>query len=104
MNGILKVTPSELKAKSGEFETIRGAIWNLIQEMNNKVNGLNATWTGGAAEAYRTSYAGLKDDMERLNRMIREHVTDLVEMADLYAQAEDRTQQTAAALPKDAIS
>lgn len=103
MEGYLKVTPAALQAKSGEFEQNRAAISSLIEQMNSKVTGMNSNWQGDAATAYLASYNGLKDDVERLNRLIMEYVRDLNEIAEVYIKAEEKAEQTGEGLPRDAI-
>lgn len=103
MEGYLKVTPAALQAKSGEFDQNRAIIRNLIEQMNSKVGGISSHWQGDASTAYQNSYNGLRDDIDRLDRMIAEHVRDLNEMAAIYSKAEDKAEQAGQALPKDAI-
>ena len=103
MDGILKVTPAALRAKSGEFDQNRAVIRSLIEQMNAKVGGMTSIWQGDASTAYQTSYNGLKDDIDRLDRMIAEHVRDLNEMAVVYTKAETAVETASQALPKDAI-
>ena len=103
MEGMLKVTPSALRSKAGEFDSSRSAIRGMIDQMNAKIGGITSTWQGAASQSYQASYNGLKDDIERLDRMIAEHVSDLNEMADVYAKAETTTESTNQALPRDAI-
>lgn len=103
MDGILKVTPAALRAKSGEFDQNRAIIRVLIEQMNSKIGGIASVWQGDASTAYQSSYNGLKDDIDRLDRMIAEHVRDLNEMADVYTKAETAVENVNQALPKDAI-
>ena len=103
MEGILKVTPSVLRNKAGEFESVRGSVMSLIDTMTAKVNGLSSTWQSEAYTAYKNAYAGLEDDIQRLNRMISEHVKDLNEIAELYDKADVEAQNVAGGLPRDAI-
>lgn len=103
MDGILKVTPAALRAKSGEFDQNRAVIRGLIEQMNSKIGGIASVWQGDASTAYQNSYNGLKDDIDRLDRMIAEHVRDLNEMADVYTKAETAVENVNQALPKDAI-
>ena len=103
MEGILKVAPSALRAKSGEFDQYRAQIRGLIENMNAKVGGVASTWQGDASTAYQTSYSGLRDDIDRLDRMVAEHVRELNELADLYIKAETSAETLNQALPKDAI-
>ena len=103
MDGILKITPAALRAKSGEFDQNRAIIRGLIEQMNSKIGGIASVWQGDASTAYQSSYNGLKDDIDRLDRMIAEHVRDLNEMADVYTKAETAVENVNQALPKDAI-
>ncbi len=89
MEGILKVTPEKLIQAANEFGTTGKAISILTQEMTDIVNGLKSIWQGEAASSYGTKFLGLQDDIEKINRIIQEHVTDLNEMAGEYQNAED---------------
>jgi len=89
MEGILKVTPEKLIQASNEFGTTGKAISALTQEMTGIVNGLKSIWQGEAASSYGNKFSGLQDDIEKINRIIQEHVTDLNEMAREYQNAEN---------------
>lgn len=104
MTGTLKVTTSELRTTSTGFDGDRGQIASLMNEMNSLVSGLNGVWQGDAQQAYVNSFKGLQDSIQILDRKIKEHVTDLMEMAQVYDDAERKTQEASAALPKNAIS
>lgn len=88
MEGILKVTPEKLIQASTEFSATGKTISTLTQEMTTIINGLKMIWQGDAATTYGTKFGGLQDDIEKINRMIQEHVTDLNEMAREYKGAE----------------
>lgn len=103
MEGYLKVTPEQLMKTAGEFSTAGEQIRSLTAEMMNIVNGLKAVWQGEAAESYSAKFTGLSDDIERMNRMIREHVSDLNEMAANYRTAEEASTESSAALLQDVI-
>ena len=88
MEGILKVTPEHLLQTSGEFNSIGGQIRSLSEEMLSLIRGLSAVWEGEAAAAYGSKFDALSPDMDRLYRMVQEHVQDLQEMAGEYQKAE----------------
>jgi len=88
MEGILKVTPEKLIQASEEFSSTGKTISSLTQEMTTIINGLKSIWQGDASTAYSNKFNGLQDDIEKINRMIQEHVTDLNEMAREYQTAE----------------
>lgn len=103
MEGYLKVTPEELMRASGEFAEVGGTIANLTTEMTAIVNELKGIWQGEASDAYSSKFMGLSDDMERINRMINEHVNDLNEMAHTYQLAEDESREESARLLADVV-
>lgn len=88
MEGILKVTPEKLIQTSGEFAGTGGQMKNLTGEMMSLVQGLKGVWQGEASAAYGSKFASLQNDMDKLCRMVQEHVNDLQEMAAHYQRAE----------------
>lgn len=104
MEGYLKVTPEKLISTSGEFQQSGSRIRNLTREMINIVDSLRSVWEGEAASAYNTKFHQLDDDMERMHRMIEEHVKDLSEMARQYQLAETSNIEFGNALAGDVIS
>lgn len=102
--GILKVTPQKLIDASNEFSSTGKTIGALTQEMNEIVNSLKSVWMGEAASGYGAKFAELSDDIERINKMIQEHVTDLMEMAREYQAAEDANTEQSAGLMTEVVS
>ncbi len=103
MQGILRVTPNELIAISNEFSGKGSTISALTSEMTNQVVNLSSIWEGDAASAFVTKFRGLDDDIQLINRMIQEHVNDLQEMANTYAQAESANLNDIEGLTSDVI-
>lgn len=104
MEGILKVTPERLISTADEMGSNGSQIKALTQEMLDKVNSLKSTWSGDAASAYTAKFNELRDDIEKINRMIQEHVTDLTEMAREYSEAEKLNTDVINSLAGDIIS
>lgn len=104
MDGILKVTPEKLLSTSEVFSTTGKQVRNLTQEMLELVRGLLANWEGEAATAYTGQFNKLEDDMEKMHKMIEEHVKDLVEMAQQYQNAETTNTEAGSSLAGDIIS
>lgn len=88
MEGILKVTPEKLIQTSGEFSAVGNQMKSLTGEMMAKVDSLKGIWQGEAASAYGNKFHSLQSDMDKLYRMVQEHVADLQEMAGEYQRAE----------------
>ncbi|MCD8395944.1 MAG: WXG100 family type VII secretion target [Lachnospiraceae bacterium] len=103
MEGILKVTPAKLKSAAQEFSTCGQVVSGLTSQMTSLVDGLSSVWTGEAANAYRTKFHELDDDITRFNSMIQEHVTDLTEMASVYETAETEAQNASSGLPTNPL-
>lgn len=103
ITGNLRVTPQELKNTSSQFKQSDITVNNLTQQMMDIVGELNSTWGGEAATAYYNKLKGLQGDMQKLHRMIQEHVDDLQDMANVYEQAENANLQTSSSLKVDQI-
>lgn len=105
MTGILKVDTSKLTSAAGELQSTGDSIRTLTTSMTDIVNALTGdVWSGEAATKYTTQFNGLKDDIDRMLNMIKEHVTDLQQMASAYEEAEAANTETAGALLSDVIS
>ena len=74
MEGIIKVEPQKLISTAEEFGTTGGQIRTLTEQMVSTVDSLKATWEGEASAAYSTKFHQLEDDMQKMHRMIEEHV------------------------------
>lgn len=104
MEGMLKVTPEKLIQTSGDFAVTGGQIKNLTGEMLSLIKSLKGVWQGEAAAAYSNKFDSLAPDMERIHRMIQEHVQDLQEMARQYQSAESESMQQSGGLGSNIIS
>lgn len=104
MEGILKVTPEKLISTSEQFSATGTQVRNITQEMITLIDSMKSTWEGDAATAYSTKFHQLEDDMEKMHRMIEEHVKDLQEMAQQYQLAETANTEAGNSLAGDVIS
>lgn len=104
MEGIIKVTPEKLTSTADEFNSTNSQIKNLTQQMLTTVDSLKSSWEGEAATAYNTKFHQLEDDMDKMHRMINEHVNDLKEMANQYKTAEQTNIDLGSQLAGDVIS
>lgn len=103
-NFTLRVTPAELKKKSGEFSDIIDKIersFNQIEDIaTRKTSGY---WIGEAGDKDRSGYASYKDDIRFILKRLREHPDDLLKMAGLYTEAESDVLNKNTALKTDLI-
>ena len=103
MEGILKVTPEKLTEGAANFGNSGKTVSSLTSEMMTTVKNLSTVWEGEASAAYVNKFSQLQDDIERMNRMIQEHVTDLNDMARTYQDAENANTQESGGLLGDVI-
>lgn len=101
----IKVDPADLTKAANAFQGNADKVKALTDKMLKTVDGVTSSvWSGSAQTAYKTQFDGLSDDMRRMHSMIKEHVTDLTEMAKVFQTAEDTNQQLATKLASDVIS
>lgn len=103
MEGILKVTPERLMQTAGEFSQSGKTISSLTSEMLAQINSLKGVWQGEAATSYSNKFLGLQSDINKINRMIQEHVNDLNEMAREYQNAESASVEESGKLMNDVV-
>ena len=104
MTGTIKVSTDKLTSTAQAFQENGNQVKSLTSEMTNLVNGLTgAIWSGDAANAYKNKFSELQDDIERMCRMINEHVTDLTAMAREFERVEGVNINLANALSGDVI-
>ncbi len=105
MTGTLKVDPAKLKSAASSFESTGRQIQRLTASMTQSVNQMTGNvWSGDAASAYKKKFDSLQDDINRMIRMINEHVADLKQMASEYEKSETQNQNLVNSLKSDVIS
>lgn len=101
----IKVEPAKLKSAANQFNSIGNQIRSLTQNMTQTVNQITSrVWTGDASRVYAKKFNNLQDDINRMVKMINEHVEDLNKMAAEFEKAENANQQAANSLKDDVIS
>ena len=103
MEGTIKVDTQTLINTAEDFNTKGNQIHTLTTNMLELIKGLQSTWEGDAFAAYTGQFAKLEDDMDKMYRMITEHVTDLKDMAHQYEDAEKLNVETGSSLDGDVI-
>lgn len=104
MEGILKVTPEELQATASDFGSRGNSMKGLTDQMMGIVKGLSNNWQGEASSAYLQKFQSLQTDIDKINRMVQEHVADLNSMAEQYKQAENVNMEQSQRLGGNIIS
>lgn len=104
MNGTIKVSPEKLISTASEFSNSGSTINGLTNQMSTIVSSLSSSWEGEASTTYISKFKQLDDDINTLNKMIQEHVSDLQQMAGIYKNAEQSNADDSASLASDVIS
>ena len=100
----LKVTPSELSAKSTSVKRISVKMMEQYYELNATVKRTSAYWTGSAAESHRKKLNEQNSDVDSMFRRIDEHVKDLQIMSGVYTSTEENVKtEIQDSLPSDVI-
>lgn len=102
MANTIKVTPSKLISTAKSFDSTGKQMNGVTRQMLNTISS-TSDWTGDAANAYKKKFSELQDDMQRIVKMISEHVSDLNEMAKVYESAEQINVSTAKVLSGEIV-
>lgn len=103
MSGQILVNIEELINTSNEFNSQGSQIAMLTSDMVNTVTSLSSAWEGEASQAYVAKFRGLEDDIQKMLRMVSEHVKDLQEMAVQYQSVEQQNLSDIETLSSDVI-
>lgn len=99
----LKVSPDELKRQAAQIE---GQIANAEKNWNSLCEAVNASkryWEGEAADYGRRLLEESKQEILAAFGRLKEHPSNLLEMAGVYIDAETKAAEIAASLPENAI-
>ena len=99
----LKVSPDELKKKSGEITKDINAIEKDFDDIDRYITGTKRYWEGDASDVHIKGYNKMKEDFKTIIKRLKEHPTDLETMAGVYEETESTIQTIAAALPTDVL-
>ena len=95
----IKVDTAKLRSASSEFASASAQIKNATNAMTQTVTSLSGNiWQGDAATAYVKKFNGLQDEIVKIDKMIKEHSDDLIQMANEYDRANAENVQKISAL------
>ena len=104
MPDIIKVSTSKLTSTANSFQATGNQIKSITNQMTTLVNSLKGSvWSDEAASAYKKKFGQLQDDINRMIKMVNEHVTDLNEMAREYEKTQTANTNLANSLSGDVI-
>jgi len=103
MEGTINVSTQQLRSTASELSSQGQQVSSLTSEMLNVVAGLTSSWEGTASQSYLDKFKNLDNDIQMMNRMIQEHVTDLERYAAEYEKAEQKISDLTSTLSSDVI-
>lgn len=101
---VLKVSEDVLKSKVGEIQKQIGNLekdWEKISQLIQKSKNY---WIGEASEEHQKYRKDIEEDVQTVLKRLKEHPADLLEMAEIYQDTEQKIVQLTAALPDNVIS
>ena len=105
MAGItLKVAPAELKSKAQQIQGQIGrfeAAWNNVAQIVGSSRGY---WQGDAGNVHQKQIRLYQEDVEKIIRRLKEHPVDLLKMAEIYEESENKVQEKIRELSGNVIS
>lgn len=99
----LKASVDDIKKASTKFGSLATETQKLTNNMLKLIQDTKSVWQGEAQTAYSKKFDELRDDMQRIFKMIDEYRTDLTEVAKQYETAENANKAAAQALNSDVI-
>ena len=103
INATLKVSVDELNRGSRSFGESANETRRTTDRMLVLIDGTNSVWQGEARNTYARQFNGLRDDMNRMYKMIDEYRKDLAEISRIYTNTENQNKAIAGRLNPDAI-
>ena len=99
----LKVSPQELKSKSGEIEKQIAYVEPNLNSINDVIKSTKSYWEGEAGDQYRKFLKDNDSEIQKILKRMKEHPTDLQKMAGVYDEAERKARQLAEGLSDQII-
>nr|WP_027871342.1 WXG100 family type VII secretion target [[Eubacterium] cellulosolvens] len=103
MSEQIKVTPGKLQTTASQFENEGEQVAATTGAMINIATALSGAWQGAASSAYIAKLRGMEGNIQRLVKMIREHSSDLKQMAQNYERAEAQNAEAASAIRQSEV-
>lgn len=95
----VEILNKEAEAISQQINKIESNWNSLVRCIENS----KSYWEGEAGNLHRKMISNEKEDVENVIKKLKEHPSDLYEMAGVYAETETKAQELANALPVDVI-
>jgi WXG100 family type VII secretion target len=101
---VLKVSVDTLKSKASEIQTQVNNVEKNWEKMSQIIQNSKSYWEGEASDEHQKYRTDIEDDVQVMIKRLKEHPTNLLEMAGVYEETEQEIVQLTSALPDDIIS
>lgn len=99
----LRVTPSQLQNQAQEVTKQIQTMENAFTELEQLIEKTSFYWIGEAGDLHRRKYQEGKETINEMLRRWKEHPNDLMQMAGVYSETEQKLEELASVLPDDVI-
>lgn len=99
----LTVSTEVMQQKASAVETKIQVMKTAFDSLEQTVHRTENYWIGEAGDAHRDYFAENRPKLEEIIKRLTEHVRDLHQMKEVYAQAERGAEDLAEDLPSDVI-
>lgn len=99
----VKVTTEVLQNVSADVTKKIAEVKNAFTELETIVQNSTSYWEGGGNDEFRQAYEIRKDDYSDILNSFEEHISNLLTIAGVYQQTENKVEELAQALPVDII-
>jgi len=86
MAGTIRMTPEQMRQRSGEVRTQGETFQNVIDKMQHIINELRTEWDGAASEAFEQQFVRLKPSFNDMRQLIEDISTQLQNTANAVEQ------------------
>ena len=99
----LKVSESAMIRQAGLITSNVERIRASLDSIKSAVCGSRYYWEGEASDLHVKNYTKTEPEMDEVLSRLREHPTDLLRMAGIYRECEQKNTDTAGSLPDNVI-
>jgi len=86
MAGTIRMTPEQMRQRSGEVRTQGETFQSVIDKMQHIINELRTEWDGAASEAFEQQFVRLKPSFNDMRQLIEDISTQLQNTANAVEQ------------------
>lgn len=103
MGVVLKVTPETLVKMASDIGTQIEDMKRQFESIETDINQTKSYWEGEASDAHKNQYDSLKKEIDQAVHQLENHPVNLLKMAGLYRETEQKLTETSQYLSENVI-